>query len=148
MKKLERQKMKIDSESIKTAQNIYKNIKKSVGVFTDKSKKVIKETLDDVKEKTEPKIRETLSYFEYTMNPPKAEVLSKECMKLQKKYLFETAYLNQLKNQTPQNPLLIFKLEKELMLLEQKVLQTRDKYNRFVAQQNAAQAAFDRLNNF
>ena len=80
------------------------------------------------------------------MNPPKLEVLGKKMTSLQKQYLFKSAFLNELKRKAPEQAKLISQKEKELQILQQKAQEATEKYNKFAAQQAAAQRAFDLLN--
>ena len=85
-------------------------------------------------------------YAQYTMERPKLEVLSKEVTKLQKDVLFKSVFLNELKRRVPQQNALIYQKEKELQKLEKRAQDAIEKYNKFAAQQAAAQKAFDELN--
>ena len=99
--------------------------------------------IDEAKD-TYEKIKQ--KYAEFTMDPPKLEVLGKKVTELQKQVLIKSALLNGLKRRAPQENILIFQREKELMQLEQKTQKAIEEYNRFAAKQAAIQRAFDELN--
>ena len=99
--------------------------------------------IDDAKD-TYEKIKQ--KYAEFTMDPPKLEVLGKKVTELQKQVLFKSTFLGELKHRAPQETMLIFQKEKELMQLEQKTQKAIEEYNRFAAKQAAIQRAFDELN--
>lgn len=103
------------------------------------------ERIDDAKE-----AYETLKqkYNQYTMPTPKLEVLGKKMTELQKEYLFKSVFLNELKHSSPEQTVLIYQREKELQKIKKKAEEATEKYNRFAAQQAAAQRAFDELNRF
>ncbi len=103
------------------------------------------EKIDDAKD-----AYETLKqkYAQYTMEPPKLEVLGKKVTELQKQVLFKSAFLSELKNRAPEQTILIYQRERELQKLEKEAQTAIDKYNEFAAKQAAAQKAFDMLNNF
>ena len=101
--------------------------------------------IDDAKY-TNEKIKQ--KHTEFTMDPPKLEVLGKKVTELQKQVLFKSAFLGELKNRAPQETILIYQREKELMQLEQKAQKAIEEYNKFAAKQAAAQATVDRLTGF
>ncbi len=103
------------------------------------------EKLDDAKD-TYEKLKQ--KYAELTMAPPKLQVLGEKVTELQKQFLFKSAILGELKRRAPEQTMMIYKREKELMQLEQKTKKAIDEYNKFAAQQAAAQEAFNRLNGF
>lgn len=109
--------------------------------------KEAKEAYNTVKQKAQPKVDELISDFQYTVNPPKIEVLRKEVTSLEKKYLFKSSFLSEFEKRAPQQTYMIAQRRKELQELEQKTIAAREKYNKFAAQQAAMQQAFDRLNN-
>ena len=85
-------------------------------------------------------------YNQYTMAPPKIDVLRKKVTNLQKEFLVKSVVLNNIKRICPNNTELIYRKEKELQELEKKAQAAIDEYNKFAAQQAAAQKAFDELN--
>ena len=87
-------------------------------------------------------------YAQFTMEPPKLETLGKKMTELQKEYLFKSVFLNELKHSSPEQTVLIYQREKELQKIKKKAEEATEKYNRFAAQQAAAQRAFDELNGF
>ena len=116
----------------------------------------IKETAQKAADWTETKIDdakdayETLKqkYAQYTMEPPRLDVLGKRVTELQKKVLFKSAFLSGLKSRAPEQTMLIYQRERELQKLEKEAQIAIDKYNKFAARQAAVQQAFERLNNF
>ena len=103
------------------------------------------ERIDDVKDAYE---RVKQGYEQFTMERPKLEILGEKVTELQKQVLFKSAFLSELKRRAPQENILIFQKEKELMSLEQKAQQAINEYKKFAEKQAAAQRAFDRLNGF
>ncbi len=89
-------------------------------------------------------------YAQFTMEPPKLETLGKKMTELQKEYLFKSVFLNELKRKSPEpeQSMLIYQQEIKLQQLKKKAEEATEKYNRFAAQQAAAQRAFDELNKF
>ena len=114
--------------------------------WTDEKIKDTKDAYKTVKQKVQPKVDEFISNAQYAMNPPKLEVLGKKMTSLQKQYLFKSAFLNELKRKAPEQAKLISQKEKELQILQQKAQEATEKYNKFAAQQAAAQRAFELLN--
>ena len=82
------------------------------------------------------------------MKKPKVEILANRIVELQKQYLFNTTFLNRLKQRNPYPADLIAKLEKEQQQLEKEIKIANEKYNHFKTLQDNAQKAFDRLNGF
>ncbi len=112
----------------------------------DKAKKAVdwtSEKIDDAKD-----AYETLKqkYAQYTMEPPKLDVLRQRVTELQKQVLFKSAFLSELKRRAPEQTMLIYQREKELQKLEQQAQIAIEKYNDFAAKQAVAQRAFDELN--
>ena len=101
--------------------------------------------IDDAKE-TYEKLKQ--KYAEYTMEPPKLDVLRQRVTELQKKVLFKSAFLSGLKSRAPEQTMLIYQRERELQKLKKEAQIAIDKYNKFAARQAAVQQAFERLNNF
>ena len=114
--------------------------------WTDEKIKDTKDAYKTVKQKVQPKVDEFIANAQYALNPPKLEVLGKKVTSLQKEYLFKSAFLNELKRKAPDQTRLISQREKELQILQQKAQEAAEKYNKFAAQQAAAQRAFDILN--
>ena len=114
--------------------------------WTDEKIKDAKEIYRNTKEKVEPKVSEFIDNVQYAMNPPKLDVLKKDITNLQKKYLFKSAYVNELQRKYPEQSMLIYANKKELQQLEKKTQEAVDKYNEFSALQAAAQKTFDTLN--
>ncbi len=153
-------------------QEAQERIKQAADYVTPKAKETVQkaanwveETINDpkIKEKaqkaadwTETKIDdakdayETLKqkYAQYTMEPPRLDVLGKRVTELQKKVLFKSAFLSGLKNRAPEQTMLIYQRERELQKLKKEAQIAIDKYNKFAARQAAVQQAFERLNNF
>ena len=77
---------------------------------------------------------------------PKREVLEKEILGLQSKKLAKVIQASFLKKDAPENSWRYDNAMKELALLNLKLADVVDEYNRFVAREEACQKAFDRLN--
>lgn len=112
----------------------------------EKAKKAADWTGDRIDDAKETYERLKQKYEEVTIPTPKLEKLQKKVTELQREVLFKSAFLNELKRRTPEQNFLIYHREKELQKLEEQTRQAIDKYNRFAAQQAAAQRAFDELN--
>lgn len=77
---------------------------------------------------------------------PKREVLEKEILGLQSKKLAKVIQASFLKKDSPENSWRYDNAMKELALLDLKLQDTVEEYNRFVAKEDAIQKAFERLN--
>lgn len=133
--------------------NSYRTIKQQVEQKLSQSKSAAEEKLKAAGEYIEPKVKkaaakasEFISDVQFAMKPPKLEVLGKEVTKLQKEVLFKSAFLNELQRRAPEQTILIYQRQKDLQKLEEKARIAIEKYNKFAAQQAAAQRAFDELN--
>lgn len=91
-------------------------------------------------------VREVIAYAQYALNPPKREVLSKKAADMQKKYLQKHLLLSIFKKRSPEQQFAIAQRERELAKLEQSAQKAVEKYNKFLANEQAAQKAFDNLN--
>lgn len=77
---------------------------------------------------------------------PKREVYEKQIAQLKLQKAGKTAYAALLKKTAPYKVDLYNNTMKELALLNLKIEDVVDEYNRFVAKENAVQKAFERLN--
>ena len=77
---------------------------------------------------------------------PKREAYEKQIAELETKKARKTAYAALLKAGAPQKSNLYNSVMKEIALLNLKIDDVVDEYNRFVAKENAIQKAFERLN--
>ena len=147
------------------------NIAPKVKESAKKAADWVDDRINDVKENVAPKVKESAKktagwaneklddakdsyetlkqkYEQYTMKKPKVEILANRIVELQKRYLFNTTFLNGLKRRNPYPADLIAKLEKEQQQLENEIKIANEKYNHFKTLQDNAQKAFDRLNGF
>lgn len=147
------------------------NIAPKVKESAKKAADWVDDRINDVKENVAPKVKESAKktadwaneklddakdsyetlkqkYEQYTMKKPKVEILANRIVELQKQYLFNTTFLNRLKQRNPYPADLIAKLEKEQLQLEKEIKIASEKYNHFKTLQDNAQKAFDRLNGF
>ena len=147
------------------------NIAPKVKESAKKAADWVDDRINDVKENVAPKVKESAKktadwaneklddakdsyetlkqkYEQYTMKKPKVEILANRIVELQKQYLFNTTFLNRLKQRNPYPADLIAKLEKEQQQLENEIKTANEKYNHFKTLQDNAQKAFDRLNGF
>ncbi|MBS4759604.1 MAG: hypothetical protein KHX03_02775 [Clostridium sp.] len=135
--------------------NSYKAIKQQWSEKQAKLKAEAEERIKEAKEYLEPRLKKTaakasefISDVQFSIKPPKLEVLGKEVTKLQREVLFKSTFLNELQRRVPEQTILIYQRQKELQKLEEKARIAIEKYNKFAAQQAAAQKAFDDLNGF
>lgn len=147
------------------------NIAPKVKESAKKAADWVDDRINDVKENVAPKVKESAKkaadwaneklddakdsyetlkqkYEQYTIKRPKVEILANRIVELQKRYLFNTTFLNGLKRRNPYPADLIAKLEKEQQQLENEIKIANEKYNHFKTLQDNAQKAFDRLNGF
>lgn len=96
------------------------------------------------------KAEEFIQKADMAINPPKLEVLKNKMTEEQRSYLLKSAKAGYAKrNSRPDYDIdMIFTtaLEKELQTATKKAQKATDAYNKFKAKQDAAQAAFERLN--
>lgn len=127
---------KIDINSLKS---IYKNSKKQVNNLKEKSKPVL--------EKAKQSYQTVINTVDKIINPPKAEVLKNKITEAQKQFLIKDLQLSSLKNSSPKDYYAIYYKQSELTKAGKAVEKATLEYNKFAAQQSAAQKAFDELNN-
>lgn len=125
--------------------DVKENVAPKVKESAKKTADWANEKLDDAKDSYETLKQK---YEQYTMKKPKVEILANRIVELQKQYLFNTTFLNRLKQRNPYPADLIAKLEKEQQQLEKEIKIASEKYNHFKTLQDNAQKAFDRLNGF
>lgn len=121
----------------------------SVKGLYNKSKNIAKDAKDvyqSAKQKIQPKIDEIIADVQYAMNPSKLEVLGKEKVEAQKKFLKKTALLALKKSSNYNEGLGLSILEKEVQKAELAAQQAVLKYNEFAAKQAACQKAFETIN--
>ena len=151
--------------------DVKENVAPKVKESAKKAADWVDDRINDVKENVAPKVKESAKktadwaneklddakdsyetlkqkYEQYTMKKPKVEILANRIVELQKRYLFNTTFLNGLKRRNPYPADLIAKLEKEQQQLENEIKIANKKYNHFKTLQDNAQKAFDRLNGF
>ena len=151
--------------------DVKENVAPKVKESAKKAADWVDDRINDVKENVAPKVKESAKktadwaneklddakdsyetlkqkYEQYTMKKPKVEILANRIVELQKRYLFNTTFLNGLKRRNPYPADLIAKLEKEQQQLENEIKIANEKYNHFKTLQDNAQKAFDRLNGF
>ncbi len=151
--------------------DVKENVAPKVKESAKKAADWVDDRINDVKENVAPKVKESAKktadwaneklddakdsyetlkqkYEQYTMKKPKVEILANRIVELQKQYLFNTTFLNRLKQRNPYPADLIAKLEKEQQQLEKEIKIANEKYNHFKTLQDNAQKAFDRLNGF
>lgn len=96
------------------------------------------------------KAEEFIQKADMAINPPKLEVLKNKMTEEQRNYVLKSAKAGYAKrNSRPDYDIdMIFTtaLEKELQAATEKAQKATDAYNKFKAKQDAAQAAFERLN--
>lgn len=131
----------VDNRINDVKENVAPKVKESAKKTADWAN----EKLDDAKDSYETLKQK---YEQYTMKKPKVEILANRIVELQKQYLFNTTFLNRLKQRNPYPADLIAKLEKEQQQLENEIKTANEKYNHFKTLQDNAQKAFDRLNGF
>lgn len=127
--------MSIKFDSVKGLYNKSKNIAKDA-----------KDVYQSAKQKIQPKIDEFIADVQYAMNPSKLEVLAKNKVEAQKKFLNKTALLSLKKASNYNEGLGLSILEKEVRNAELAAQQAVLKYNEFAAKQAACQKAFENIN--
>ena len=137
--------MKIISNNLSKA--LKKTLRNTMNKVSEVSE-IAKEKYSEVKTKAEPIIIDAYTDIKNSFIRTKLEKLDSEFKSLKNDYSKEFLKYELLKKTEPKNSFLLYKHQKDIELLKQKITKTTEEYNSFAAKQKAAQAAFDRLNNF
>lgn len=99
-------------------------------------------------ENMKQKAEEFIQKADMAINPPKIDVLREKMVDLEKNYLLQEVKTKYAKQhcRTEAGISVALSQEKELMHAQERAQKAVDAYNKFKSKQDAAQAAFERLN--
>ena len=124
--------------AVNTAQNLKENAKTTA--------KNVKNAVDDFSKQAEQKAEDLKQAYIRVFNKPKLEKLSEDITNLKYKILAKDVELRKLKEAYDKDGAAIYKAEKDMLLLQEKLSQITAQYNEFAAKQAACQKVFEELN--
>lgn len=109
--------------------------------------KEAKEYTSDFAQKAEQKAESLKQGYMRVFEKSKVEKLNTETNLLKLRIALKQNKIKKLNTENPEELQKYYERQKELLKLNNKLSKKTEEYNKFVAQQNACQAACDRLNN-
>ncbi len=126
------------------------NITQTIRTAAKKAETIAKEAKEytsDFAQKAEQKAESLKQGYMRVFEKSKVEKLNTETNLLKLRIALKQNKIKKLNTENPEELQKYYELQKELLKLNNKLNKKTEEYNKFVAQQNACQAASDRLNN-